>query len=135
MKKKYTKIPLSFNRKMVRASASVTKQKNAIHSFAEADITGPRKLINEHYEKTGEKLSFTTYIVTCLAHVLKDFPRFNSFIKGSKLIMLDDITISVLIERELDGEKVPEPVAIKKAQEKSFIQINSEIREAQKQQG
>ncbi len=132
MNKGYTSIPLSFNRKMVAASASVSRQKNTIHSFTEADITEPRRIIKEHFEKTGEKLSFTAYIVTCLAQVIKQHPQLNSFIKGKKLVLLNDVTVSVLVEREFDGEKVPEPVGIKHAQEKTFRQIQSEIKEAKK---
>ena len=130
----YRSIPLSSYRQAVIASASVTKEKNAIHSFTEIDITKPRHLIKEHFERTGEKLSFTAYIVTCLAQAIKEHPQLNSFIKGRRLIILDDVTVSVLIEREMSGEKVPEPLAIKGAQEKSFRQIHDEIREAKKQQ-
>jgi pyruvate/2-oxoglutarate dehydrogenase complex dihydrolipoamide acyltransferase (E2) component len=132
MKKGYSSVPLSFNRKMVIASATVTKQKNAIHSFTEVDVTVPRQLIKSNFEKTGEKLSFTGYIVKCLAETLKQYPHFNSFIKGRKLVALEDITISVLTEREFDGEKIPEPVGIQQAQEKTYRQINDEIRAAQK---
>ena len=126
----YKSIPLSFNRKAVIASATVTKGKNTIHSLTEIDITVPRALIKKHYDKTGEKLSFTAYILTCLADVIKDFPNFNSFIRGRKLVLLDDITISVLIERDIAGENVPEPVGIKNAQHKTHLQIHNEIREA-----
>ena len=127
---RFKSIPLSFNRKMVIASASVTKQKNVFHSFTEIDITEPRRLLRAHYERTGEKLSFTAYIVLCLANVVKDHPHLNSFIKGKQLIFLDDITVSVLVERELGEERVPEPVVIKSAQSKSYHQIHNEIREA-----
>jgi pyruvate/2-oxoglutarate dehydrogenase complex dihydrolipoamide acyltransferase (E2) component len=130
----YGSLPLSINRQAIIASASVTREKNAIHSFTEVDITEPRRLIRDHLERTGEKLSLTAYVVTCLAQVIKEHPQLNSFIKGKKLIILDDVTISVLIERELVGEKVPEPVGIKQAQSKTFRQIYNEIREAKKQQ-
>ncbi|MBU1100238.1 MAG: 2-oxo acid dehydrogenase subunit E2 [Bacteroidetes bacterium] len=126
--------PLSLNRKMVIASASVTKEKNAIHSFTEIDITEPRRRLKEHFERTGEKLSFTAYIVACMARVVKDHPRVNSFIKGRKLILLDDITISVLVERDIKGEQVPEPIAIKGAGSKTYREISNEIREAKKLQ-
>ena len=132
MKKGYSSAPLSFSRKMVIASATVTKQKNAIHSFTEVDVTVPRQLIKSNFETTGEKLSFTGYIVKCLAETIKQYPHFNSFIKGRKLVTFDDITISVLTEREFDGEKIPEPVGIQQAQEKTYRQINDEIRAAQK---
>jgi pyruvate/2-oxoglutarate dehydrogenase complex dihydrolipoamide acyltransferase (E2) component len=116
------------------ASASVTKEKNTIHGFTEVDITEPRRLIKEHFEREGEKLSFTAYIVTCLAQVIKEHPQLNSFIRGKRLVMLDDVTVSVLIEREVAGEKVPEPIGIKQAQIKTFRQIHNEIRETKKQQ-
>lgn len=76
----------------------------------------------------------TAYIVSCLAQTIKDFPQFNSFIKGRKLILLDDITISVLIERDIAGEKVPEPIGIKKTQDKTPFEIQNEIRQAQSQE-
>jgi pyruvate/2-oxoglutarate dehydrogenase complex dihydrolipoamide acyltransferase (E2) component len=131
----FKSIPLTFNRKAVIASATVTKEKNTFHSITEVDISIPRRLINEHFQKTGTKLSLTAYIVTCLAYVIKDHPLLNSFIKGNKQIIIDDVTVSVLIEREIKGEKVPEPVAINNAQTKTYIQINNEIRTAQNSQG
>lgn len=134
MGKGYKTLKLSFSRRAVIASATVTKNKNAIHCFTEVDITKPRDLIKNHFEKTGEKLSLTAYIVACLSYIIKDYPQFNSFTKGRKLILLDDITISVLIEREIAGEKVPEPIGIKQAQNKSYLQIHKEIREAKNQQ-
>ncbi len=129
----YKAIPLTYNRRAVIASATVSKEKNTIHSITEVDITEPRLLMQEHYERTGEKLSLTAYIVTCLAQVIKENPLLNSFLKGRKLIILDDVTVSVLIEREIKKEKVPEPIGISKAQTKTFRQIHNEIREAQKQ--
>ena len=122
--------PLSFNRRAVIASASVTKEKNTIHSFTEVDIAKPKKLLDNHFAATGERLSFTAYIVACLARTLKDHPHFNSFIRGRKQIILNDLTISVLVEKDIDGEKVPEPIGITQAQDKSFLQIHDEIRNA-----
>lgn len=80
-RKAYIKKPLSFNRRAVIASATITKKKNTIHSITEIDVSIPRQLIKNHFESSGEKLSFTAYIVSCLANVLKDFPEFNSFIQ------------------------------------------------------
>lgn len=134
MEKGYTSEKLSFNRKMVAASAAGTARKSTFHSLAEVDITVPRRMIAEHFEKTGEKLSFTAYIVYCLAQVLYQHPHLNAFKSGNRLITLDDITISVLVEREFNGEKVPEPMIIKKAQEMTYSEINDKIRAAKTQQ-
>jgi pyruvate/2-oxoglutarate dehydrogenase complex dihydrolipoamide acyltransferase (E2) component len=127
--------PFGSNRQMVAASAAVGREQDTIHLLTEVDITGPRRLIAEHRERTGERLSLTGYIVTCLARTLNEFPRFNSFRKGSRLIVLDDVTISVLFEREIDGENIPEPVGIQAANRKTYRQVNDELRAAQQQSG
>jgi 2-oxoacid dehydrogenases acyltransferase (catalytic domain). len=116
---------------MVAASAAVGRESNTIHLMTEVDITGPRRLITEHREHTGERLSLTGYVVACLARTLAEFPRFNSFRRGSRLIVLDDLTISVLFEREIDGENVPEPVGIQAANRKTYRQLNDKLRAAQ----
>ncbi len=126
----YTSEKISFNRKMVAASAAVTGRKRTIHSLCETDITVPRRMMREHRERTGEKLSFTAYIVYCLARVIKEHPHLNSFRRGNRLITLDDITVSVLVEREFSGEKVPEPLAVEAAQRLTFREINDRIRSA-----
>lgn len=48
---------------------------------------------------------------------------------------MDDVAINTLVEREIDGEKVPERVGIRAAQSKTFRQIHDEIREAQRKGG
>lgn len=53
----YHSIPLSFNRKAVRASAAVSARKSVIHNMTEVDVSLPRGFIQSHREKTGEKLS------------------------------------------------------------------------------
>lgn len=131
MSKGYTLTPLGFNRKLVKASAEVSAENPMIHSVSQADVTLPRHLISEHYARTGERISFTGYIVHCLAQVLSQHPGLNAFIRRNKLIILDDVTISVMLERKLEGEIVPEPVVIPAAQNMTIKQINDRIRKAQ----
>ena len=126
----FTSERVSFNRKMVAASAAVTARKSTIHSLCAADVTLPRQMMREHRERTGEKLSFTAYIVYCLAQVVKEHPHLNAFRRGNRLITLDDVTVSVLVEREISGERVPEPLAIEAAQSLTFREINDLIRSA-----
>ena len=129
-KRGFTSERISFNRKMVAASAAVTAGKSTIHSLCEADITLPRRMMREHFERTGEKLSFTAYIVYCLAQVMKEHPHLNAFRRGNRLITLDDVTVSVLVEREFSGERVPEPLAIEAAQRLTYKEVNERIRSA-----
>jgi pyruvate/2-oxoglutarate dehydrogenase complex dihydrolipoamide acyltransferase (E2) component len=128
-------VPFSANRRMAAASAAVAAERNTIHGITEVDISEPRRLMREHKGRTGETLSLTAYVVACLARAVAENPEMNSFRKGRKLILLDDVTISVLVEREINGEKIPEPVGIRAAQAKTFRQIHDEIRSAQSRGG
>lgn len=127
----YRVIPFTTNRRMVAASASIGRRQNNIHSMIEVDITEPRLFIREYQQRTGERLSLTAFVITCLARTIEENPSFNSFRKGRKLIILDNVTISAVVEREIAGEKIPEPVGIKMAQKKAYRQIHDEIRAAQ----
>ena len=127
----YRSVPFTFNRQMVAAAAAVGNEQDTIYSILEVDISVPRRIIREHLQRTGEHLSLTAYIVTCLARAIAEQPHLNSFRKGRRLILLEDIVISVLIERDINGEKVPEPLSIQAVQTKSYRQIHNEIRSAQ----
>lgn len=130
-KKGYRVLPITMNRRMVAASASVAREQNNIQGLIEVDISEPRRLIREHRQRTGEKLSLTAYVTTCLARAIADYPNLNAFRKGGNLILLDDLTINVVVEREIAGEMVPEPFGIQTAQIKTYRQIHDEIRAAQ----
>jgi pyruvate/2-oxoglutarate dehydrogenase complex dihydrolipoamide acyltransferase (E2) component len=127
----YQVVPLSMNRRMMAATLDIARQQNNIQAIVEVDISEPRRIIKEHRQVTGESLSFSAYVVTCLAGAITEYPQMNAFRKGRKLILLDNVTISVLVERELEGEMMPENLGIRFAQQKTLRQIHTEIRSAQ----
>jgi pyruvate/2-oxoglutarate dehydrogenase complex dihydrolipoamide acyltransferase (E2) component len=131
-KRSYRTVPFTMNRRMVAASASIGRERNTIHAILEVDVTEPRRLMREHRQRTGEQLSMTAFVISCLAQAIAEHPHLNAFRKGRRIILLEDVTISVLVERELAGEQVPEPVGIRAAQSKTYRQIHAEIRAAQR---
>jgi len=131
----YRIVPFTINRQMVAASTSVGREQSNIHAIVEVDISKPRQLIQTAKERTGERPSLTAYITACLARAISEYPNFNSFRKGRNLVILEDVTISVLVEREINGEIIPENLGIRAAQTKSYRQIHEEIRAAQEHAG
>jgi pyruvate/2-oxoglutarate dehydrogenase complex dihydrolipoamide acyltransferase (E2) component len=129
--KGYRVVPFTMNRRMVAASASVAREQNNIQGLIEVDISEPRRLIREHRQRTGDRLSLTAYVTTCLARAIAEHPKLYAFRKGGKLILLDDLTIGVIVERDIAGKMVPEPFGIQAAQTKTYRQIHDEIRAAQ----
>ena len=127
----YQATPLSVNRQMMRATLDIARQQNNIQALIEVDISKPRELIRIHKEQTGERLSLTAYVVACLGRAIAHHPQLNSFRKRQKLILLDDVTISVMVERELEGERMPENLGVRCAQERTIREIHEVIRTAQ----
>ena len=121
----------SMERRMVRAVATEGRLQNNIHAMTEVDISVPRRLMREHKQRHGESLSLTAYVIACLGRAISIHPDLNAFHKGRKLVILDDVTISSQIEREIDGVLTPEPIGIQTAQQKDCRQITDEIRAAQ----
>ncbi|MBN1485557.1 MAG: 2-oxo acid dehydrogenase subunit E2 [Chloroflexia bacterium] len=132
-KRGYRVLPFSANRRMAAASAAVCRERSTIHMLTEVDVSEPRRLIREHRRRTGERLSFTAYVVTCLARAVAEQPHLNALRRGGRLFLLDDVTVGALVERELGGESIPEPFGIRAADKKSYRQIHDEIRAAQQE--
>ncbi|MEJ2757108.1 MAG: 2-oxo acid dehydrogenase subunit E2 [Anaerolineales bacterium] len=132
-KPRYKVIPFSFERQVVASTLAVGSQQKNIHALIEVDITEPRRLMREHKQRTGESLSLTAYVVTCLGHAVAAHPHLNAFRKGRKLILLENVSIGTLVEREINGELVPENVGIRGVQAKSYRQVHDEIRAIQRQ--
>lgn len=128
-------VPFTANRRLVAASAAVARERNTVHALFEVDVTEPRRLLRQHRERTGEALSFTAFLVACLARAVADNPQLNALRRGRRVYLLDGVTVGALIERTVGQETVPELLPIRAAQEKTHRQIHNEIRAAQQRAG
>ncbi|MHA2252539.1 MAG: 2-oxo acid dehydrogenase subunit E2 [Candidatus Kariarchaeaceae archaeon] len=107
--------------------------KHRIYGMVEVDVTEARKFISDHEEKTGEKLSFTGWVINCVAQAISEHKEVQAYKKGKKkLIVFDDVDVGMIIERQVKSERFATAYCVRKANEKSFRLINDEIRRAQK---
>jgi len=110
--------PLSFLRKVVRLSASVSKNKNTIHFVTEVDVTNVLKEL-EILKRDRHHITLTAYLATAFALTVEKHKWMNSFVSYGNQVFLDDIAISILMERIIDEVSVPEPMVINNAEKKS----------------
>jgi pyruvate/2-oxoglutarate dehydrogenase complex dihydrolipoamide acyltransferase (E2) component len=110
-----------------------SKRKHHISALIELDVTEARRLIREK-KRQGRKISFNTWFIKCVSAAVEAYPELQGIRKGNrKIIIYDDIDISIMIEREVEGVKVPLPYVIRGANHKSLVEIQDEIRAAQAQ--
>ncbi len=108
-------------------------KKHHIKALIELDVTEARRLIREK-RRQSEKISFNSWLIKCIGLVVANHPQLQAVRQGRrKLVLFKDVDISIVIEREIDGQKVPLPYVIRRANEKSIAAIGEEIRSGQQQ--
>ncbi|HUU78088.1 MAG TPA: 2-oxo acid dehydrogenase subunit E2 [candidate division Zixibacteria bacterium] len=125
----------SVGRQIIAEACSQAKYYNHIVGLSEMDVTKATDIIEKHKEKTGERLSFTSWVMKCVAQAVTEYKVVQSFRvkRKKKLIVFDDVDIKANVEKDdIDGKKIPVVYTIRKANEKSFEEIQEEIRMAQK---
>ena len=112
---------------------SVGLLKHHVIGMLEFDVTDSRKRLLD-LRKSGTKVSFNAWIIKVISNVLYTHPEASSYVfNKNKLIVFKNINISILVEKEIHDKKVPIPVIIEKANEKSALQITIEIEDAKVQ--
>lgn len=110
-------------------------RKHHIKALIELDVTHARELIRDHRNKKKEELSFTAWILKCISQAIFENKSVHAIRKGkNKLILFDDIDISIIVEKEINGEKVPLPLVIRKVNRKTIKDIHYEIKQAKEQE-
>jgi pyruvate/2-oxoglutarate dehydrogenase complex dihydrolipoamide acyltransferase (E2) component len=108
-------------------------RKHHIKAFIELDVTEARRMIQEK-KRQGEDVSFNSWLIKCISCIVQEFPQIHGVRRGKrKVVLFDDVDISVMVEREVQGKKVPLPYVIRKTNEKTIADIYNEIRSGQNQ--
>ena len=131
---KYQIIPFPKIRRLMVDGGFMARQKHIIHGLVEMDITEARRLIRSHKEKTGDAISFTAFIMTCLGSAV----GMNKYMQacriwGEKLAIFDDVDVNTMFEVEADGRKIIRPHIIRAVNRKTLQEIHEEIRAFQRE--
>jgi pyruvate/2-oxoglutarate dehydrogenase complex dihydrolipoamide acyltransferase (E2) component len=137
MKQKHVDYKVVPNPKLQRFYAAMFRSYQhtpIMHGLLEVDVTRARAFLREHQAKTGESLSFTAFIIACLAQAIDEHKAVQARRFGSKrLILFEEVDVYILIERDVVGQKQPLPYIVRAANRKTFLEIHHEIRAAQVQ--
>ncbi len=95
-------------------------------------MTKARQFIRDHRARTGEALSFTGFVISCLGKAVESNRHVQAYRNWrNQLVIYDDVNINTLIEIDVGGQKVAMPHVITAANRKPFRQIHDEIRASQ----
>ncbi|MFA5010788.1 MAG: 2-oxo acid dehydrogenase subunit E2 [Ignavibacteria bacterium] len=109
----------------------IGKQKHHITGLIEVDVTLSRKRIREYNNTHSNKISFNSWLINVIACTIKKYETSSSYLIGkNKQIIFDDINVSIVVEKDIKGTKVPIPMIIEKANVVSVESITKQISEA-----
>jgi pyruvate/2-oxoglutarate dehydrogenase complex dihydrolipoamide acyltransferase (E2) component len=119
--------------KQVARDLSVIQRRHVIHALLEVDVTHARALLRTHQQECGESLSFTAYVMWCIARTVGEYPEMHAYRYGRKrLIIFPDVDVNTLLERRSPHERRVVSHIVRSAQRKSVREIHDEIRGAQR---
>jgi pyruvate/2-oxoglutarate dehydrogenase complex dihydrolipoamide acyltransferase (E2) component len=111
-------------------------RRSDVHGLVEFDVTDARRLLDEREAETGERLSFTAFLVGCLARAVADHPDTGTYRDWrGRLVTFDDVDVMVIVERIVDGEPTGIPHVLRDVEGRSVGSINEEIRAVQEGSG
>jgi pyruvate/2-oxoglutarate dehydrogenase complex dihydrolipoamide acyltransferase (E2) component len=109
---------------------AVGKQRHHVAAMLEVDVTDARQQLKA-LKAAGKKVSFTSWLLKVVADTVQEYPEAAAWLYSKRqLIVFDDVNISILVEKEVEGKKVPIPMVIEQAQRKSMEEIAAEIQSA-----
>jgi pyruvate/2-oxoglutarate dehydrogenase complex dihydrolipoamide acyltransferase (E2) component len=112
---------------------AVGMQKHHVAALIEVDVTLAREKLNRLKSETN-RISFTAWLVNVISTTVKEYDQVAGYLGGKrKRIVFDDVNVSLAVEKEVNGHKVPLPLVVEKAHERSIESITRQIDEARNQ--
>ena len=110
----------------------LNRHRHMMYGLIEADVTDARRAIKSWRTRTGRSLSLTTYVIFCFARAVAEDPAMQAYRMGrQRMVLFGDVDVGIMVERQVDGARIPVPYIIRRANCKSLEQLQDEIRDAQ----
>ncbi len=129
---KYRIEPIPVARRWAFDAGYLGRRAHIVHGLLEIDVTRARSAIRRHQQLTGERLSFTAFIISCLARAVELNPHAHAYRDWrNRLVIFEDVNINSMVEAEIDGRKIPMPHIFRAVNQRNHRQIHDEMRAAQ----
>lgn len=120
-------------RRMIVDATRIGAQRSMIHGLIDIDVTDARRMIAAHTERTGEKLSFTAFVIACVGRAVARNPMVHAKLNWrGQLVVFDDVDVTTFVELpRAGGGSFPVPHVVRSANLRSPWEIHREIRRLQ----
>ncbi len=128
----YTVVSFPKVRQIYIDSLYLGQRKHTVYGLIEADVTRARQFIRQHKARTGETLSFTAFLISCVGKAVERNKYMHAYRNWrGQLVLFDDVDVTSMFEIEADGERIPLARVIRAANKRTFRELHDEIRSIQ----
>ncbi|MFC7070775.1 2-oxo acid dehydrogenase subunit E2 [Halobaculum lipolyticum] len=107
-------------------------RRSVVHGLVEADVTRARERIRAIESETGERPSFTAFVVHCVARAAAEHPSVNAYRDWrGRTHVFDAVDANVLVETTVGGDRLGVPHVLRDANRRSVRSLHEGIRAAQ----
>ncbi len=129
----YRTVAVPRMRNMIWDIMDEARRKNTMHLSFDADAVGMNVQIAKYSAALGAPVSITTYLTKVLADTVADDTSMQAYLSSrKKFILFDDVDVSVMIERKVDGARLPVPFVLRRANQKSLVEIDAALKQAKR---
>jgi pyruvate/2-oxoglutarate dehydrogenase complex dihydrolipoamide acyltransferase (E2) component len=127
-------IPYPSSRQLTFDVGRIGLGKHHVKALLEVDVTEARRIIKQN-RHSGNKISFTAWLIKSIADCVALHPPIAGVndAKHNKVLVFEDVDISIVVEKAVGEARVPLPYVIRKADKKMLCQIQEEIESAKSQ--
>jgi pyruvate/2-oxoglutarate dehydrogenase complex dihydrolipoamide acyltransferase (E2) component len=130
----FHEIPYPSSRQFTFDVGKIGLAKHHVRALLEVDVTEARRLIKQS-RHSGRKISFTAWLIKSIADCVALHPPIAGVndAKHNKVLVFEDVDVSIAVEKDVDGARVPLPYVIRKADKRILCEIQDEIEAAKSQ--
>ncbi len=129
-----TAIPYPPSRRLTSDVGRIGRTKHHIQALLEVDVTEARRRLRQS-RQSGAQVSFTAWMIRTVADCVALHPAVAGFNEAgrNRVLVFDDVDVAVVVEKEVEGVRVPLPVVVRGANRKPCESIREEIEAAKSQ--
>lgn len=128
----FSVLPFPPERQLIIEGGRISAKKHTVIGLLEVDVTDARRILRDHKSRTGEAVSFTAFVIACLGRAVAAHKAVHAYRDWrNRLVLFDEVDISLPVERIQAGQPVVLQTVIRAANRKSVREIHGEIRALQ----
>lgn len=106
----------------------IGRKRHHMVTLLEIDVTDAQAALRKIREQDGKRLSFMAWLVKCIGTAVSEHREAAAFLKSNNsMLVFNDVDISITVEKDINGYKVPLPLVMRNVTAKSILDIQNEI--------